>query len=317
MSDHHLPISIGDVNAQKRFIARHQAFLREFPEIKALADKIFVLSIKRYNEETKIELTETEQAEDNARRHAQIIVHYLGRTAFDVFGDLLVLAGNGRGFGARVMLRVMYEHLVMAAFIAKNPAEAKRFGQHVSVQKIKIWNRTLTIIPQAKNSVPTAVIEKLEAASKEVRASLKLENCNRCHQPITAEAWTRAGVPEMAEKVDAEDGSSLSMLYTTCFLVPTAFIHPTAFGLESRIGTNDDGIFFKELAEPEASYTTLCAHGVVLRLLKQQNSYFQLGLDDEVSARWAEFPAIWDGALVDPPSAANQEVPEGENAGNE
>ncbi|MGB8786819.1 MAG: DUF5677 domain-containing protein [Candidatus Acidiferrales bacterium] len=317
MSEQALPVSIGDVEAQKRFIAAHEAFLREFPEIKALADKMFRLTIESYNEHAPSELAEPELPEQTALRLAQIIVHYLARTAFDAFGDLLILAGNGRGFAARTMLRVMYEHLVTAAFISRNPAEAKRFDDNASVQKMKIWNRTLQIVPQAKDSVPAEQIQELAAASEEVKAQLKMETCKKCGVAVTREAWTRASVVEMAEKVDAEDGSSLAMLYTTCFLVPTAFIHPTAFGLESRSGNVDDGIVFKELSEPEADYATLCGHGVILRLLKQQNSYFQLGLDDEVAARWTAFPVIWGGALVDPPPAASRKTPESDDTGKE
>jgi len=114
----------------------------------------------------------------------------------------------------------------------------------------------------------------------------------------------------MAQKVDADSGSNLASLYTTCFLVPTSFIHPTAFGLESRSGTIDDGLVFKDLSEPEAHDAVMRGHGLILRLLKQQNNYFQLGLDDKLAVRWEAFPPIWSGALVEPPTVANQEAPE-------
>ena len=39
---------------------------------------------------------------------------------------------------------------------------------------------------------------------------------------------------------------------------------------------------------------------LVLRLLKLQNSYFKLGLDDELAERWKAFPVIWSGAAVEP-----------------
>ena len=303
MAENPLPISVGDPSVQMRFIATHQAFLKEFPELKALAEKMFRLTLDRYREEPQTPDTQKQ----TELRLAQIIVHYLARTVFDAFGDLLILAGNGRGFAARIMLRVMYEHLVTAAFISLNPAEARRFDDNASLQKIKIWNRTLAIIPQARDSVPPEEIQKLEAASSEVRALLKTEICSKCHQTITEEAWTRASAEVMAQKVDAASGSSLLKLYTTCFLVPTAFIHPTGVGLEMRSGTEDDGLVFKELSEPEAHDATLRGHGIVLRLLRQQNDYFNLGFDDEVASQWAAFPPIWGGALVDPPAESNSE----------
>jgi hypothetical protein len=305
-----LPISVGDMAAQKRFISMHEGFLREFPQIQKLASKMFALTLEHYNERPQTELEEPQLAEQNSLRLAQIIVHYLARTVFDAFGDLLVLAGNGRGIAARVMLRIMYEHLVTAAFLAQYPAGAKRFDDNASIQKIKIWNRTVRILPEVKTIIAPEEIQKLEDASKEAKALLKAETCKKCGQPITGEAWTRASVEEMAQKVDADSGSNLTPLYTACFLVPTAFIHPTAVGLESRSGTIDDGLVFKDLSEPEAHDAVMRGHGLILRLLKQQNNYFQLGLDDELSLRWEAFPPIWSGALVEPRPVANHEEPE-------
>ncbi|MFZ3256273.1 MAG: DUF5677 domain-containing protein, partial [Candidatus Acidiferrales bacterium] len=310
MAKQPLPISVGDLAVQKRFINTHEGFLREFPEIQKLADKMFALTLEHYNEQPQTELAEPKPKEQTSLRLAQIIVHYLARTVFDAFGDLLILAGNGRGIAARVMLRIMYEHLVTAAFIAQYPAEAKRFDDNASIQKIKIWNRTVGILPEVKTIVAPEEIQKLEDASKEAKALLKAETCKKCGQPITGEAWTRASVEEMAQKVDADSGSNLVPLYTTCFLVPTSFIHPTAFGLESRSGTIDDRLVFKDLSEPEAHDAVMRGHGLILRLLKQQNNYFQLGLDDELAVRWEAFPPIWSGALGEPPPLANREAPE-------
>jgi len=209
------------------------------------------------------------------------------------------------------MLRIMYEHLVTGAFISQYPAEAKRFDDNASIQKIKIWNRTLEILPEVKNLVAAEEIQKLDEASKQVRALIKTEVCKTCGRPITGDAWTRASVEEMARKVDADTGSRLFQLYAACFLVPTSFIHPTAFGLESRSGTLDGGLVFKDLSEPEAHDAVMRGHGLILMLMKQQNSYFTLGLDDELVARWDAFPRIWNGALVEPP-ITNQETPEGQ-----
>jgi len=174
-----LPISIGDMAVQKRFISTHEGFLREFPEIQKLADKMFALTLEHYNEQPQTELAALKPEEQTSLRLAQIIVHYLARTVFDAFGDLLILAGNGRGIVARVMLRIMYEHLVTAAFISQYPAEAKRFDDNASIQKIKIWNRTVRILPEVKAIVAPEEIQKLEDASKEAKALLKAETCKK------------------------------------------------------------------------------------------------------------------------------------------
>jgi hypothetical protein len=292
-----LPFGVGDSKAQRRFIATHEAFLREFPEILSLFNKMFALTLERYNEGPQTEPT-PEEAE---LRLAQIIVHYLARTVFDAFGDLLILAGNGRGFAAMIMLRVMYEHLVTAAFIAQNPSEAKRFDDNANLQKGKIWNRTLSVVPDAKDLLTPEDVRKIEESYSEAKAQQKSETCTKCGQPITGEAWTRASVEEMARKADASSGSSSNLLtlYTPCFLVPTSFIHPTAFGLQLRSGRIGDGLVYRDLSEPEADRAALRGHGLALRMLKLQNGYFKLGLDGELAERWKAFPAIWSDAAVD------------------
>lgn len=67
---------------------------------------------------------------------------------------------------------------------------------------------------------------------------------------------------------------------------------------------------FKDLSEPEAHDAVMRGRDLILRLLKQQNNYFQLALDDELAVRWEAFPPIWSGALVEPPPVANQVAPE-------
>ena len=293
-----LPVGVGDVEVQRRFISSHENFLREFPELKSLTEEMFKMSIEGYN--AQFQTDEVESAEEFTKRLAQIIVFYLGRTTFDAFGDLLILAGNGRGFAARMMLRVMYEHLITAAFIAYNPPEAKQFSEHASIQKGKVLNRSMKIIPNIKNTLGDDTIRKVQEQFQQARSQLKNETCKKCGQPVTQEAWTRVSVDTMAEKVDAATGSTFAKLYATCYLVPTAFIHPTALGLEVRAGLNSGDIIYRELSENEAHDAVMRGHGLVLRLLKHQNGFFNLKLNHQLAQRWNVFPAIWGGASPDP-----------------
>jgi Family of unknown function (DUF5677) len=239
--------------------------------------------------------------QDTAIRLAQIIVFYLARTAFDDFYDVFIFTGNCRGFAVKMMLRAIYEHLVTASFIAMKPEEAKHFGDHSSIQKWKVWTRTLEVIPQVKEVVDTEEITKLDEQQQTARAQLKSEICKKCGQPITQAAWTRVDVATMAEQVDAAAGTRLVKLYAPCYLMPTALMHPTPFGLEMRLlRTDDPQLIFNETPEPVAHDSLMQAHGLVLRLVRLVNEYFKLDLDAEVEARGAAFPKIWDGALVDP-----------------
>jgi hypothetical protein len=75
----------------------------------------------------------------------------LERAIFDDFGELLILAGNGHGIGAKKVLRSMYERLVRAMFMAKFPAEAKIFLAHSDIEKGKALNRAIATVPESVN----------------------------------------------------------------------------------------------------------------------------------------------------------------------
>lgn len=108
---------------------------------------------------------------------------YLARASFDCFYDIFLLAGNGRGFAAKMMLRPMYEHLVTATFIAVKPDEAKPFNDHASVEKWKMWIRTLEAVPQASGVVPAEVVEELKENSRTCGTSLNQKSAINVARP--------------------------------------------------------------------------------------------------------------------------------------
>src|SRR5258708_3052993 len=116
-----LPIGIGDADAQARFIKTHEKFLEEYPTIRALLAKVFLRPLAK-SERAMLPTSPTEIEDHNM---ADGVVFFLGRAVADDFGELLVLAGNGRGIGSYKILRGMYERIVTAAFISKNPPEAR------------------------------------------------------------------------------------------------------------------------------------------------------------------------------------------------
>jgi hypothetical protein len=146
-----LPSGIGDDEAQRRFLENNVAFLTESQKLYALLEKVFIRTLVSARAEHQvesigegIELTEDEKTAVRNRRMAEVVVFYLGRAAADDFGEIIILAGNGRGFGAYKILRGMYERIVTAAFIAKYPSEAPIFLSYSYVERQKLWNRLKT-----------------------------------------------------------------------------------------------------------------------------------------------------------------------------
>lgn len=291
---------VGDPTIHKRFLDSHVQFLREFPVLDGLANKTWNAALERYNESLNSPSVYEEPDKTTALRLAQIIAFYLARASYDCFYDVFLLAGNARGFAAKMMLRPMYEHLVTAVFISIKPDEAKYFDDHASIEKWKMWIRTLEAVPKVSDLVPAKDVEELKRKQQEVRDQLKSEICTKCKQPVTQEAWTRVAVDNMAEQVDEITSTSLSKLYAPCYLSPTAMTHPTALGLELRLTKADGEHIYEEMPESMAHDSLLRAHGMALRVLKHVNNYFDLGLEKEIEARYGAFPNIWGGALADP-----------------
>lgn len=290
-----LPIGVGDGPAQQRFIQAHKEFLLEHPALHALLKKVSLRTLvvpPQEEVDRLLELPEDDPAviafEDKVM--ADRVVFGLGRIIADDFGELLVLSGNGYGIGAYKILRGMYERLVTAAYIAKNPSEARPFVEDDAIKKWKLWQQAIAVTPDLKNGVPKEKIDALEAEYKRVKGKRAESICNKCGQPKTQEAWTRVDLANMAKQTDI----NLSALYGACYLTPTFHSHATGFGLGARFRRTEDGAnSYQETSEPEARQAIMLAHNLVLRHLGLQNEYFNLGLDEEIQPRIDAFPPIW------------------------
>jgi len=221
---------------------------------------------------------------------ADRVVFGLGRIVADDFGELLTLSGNGYGIGAYKILRGMYERLVTAAYVAKNPSEARPFVEDDAIKKWKLWQQTIEVMPDLKDSIPKQEIDSLQAEYKRVKAKRAESICNKCGQPKTQEAWTRVDLANMAKQTDI----NLSALYGACYLTPTFHSHATGFGLSARFRPTERGTnSYQETSEKEARQAIMLAHNLVLRHLTLQNEYFKLGLNEEIQPRVDAFLRIW------------------------
>jgi hypothetical protein len=280
MSDR-IPTGVGDPNAQRRFIESHKPFLEEFPALQNLLEEASRLAEDKCYPESRVQSTNAEPSDEELARR---VAFYLEEAAREEFGELLILAGNGLGIGAKKPLRSVYEKLVTAMFIAKYPAEARVFVEHAEIEKGKVLNRAIATTPELLNKDLTPEqITKIQDAKKAAEANKKSEYCDECNQPITDEAWTRVNLDAMARKVD----ENLWKLYATCYLSPTLLTHATPFGLDLRFRKTQNG--------PEAHVRDAVwrGHFLMLWLLRHQDSYFSLGLGPQIDARCSAFSAIW------------------------
>ena len=248
------PIGVGNAASQARFIRNYESFLREHRHLHSLLDRVFIRPLPSPPEE-EIEklkhLPDSDPAvvvfEDKVM--ADRLVFFLGRTAADDFGELLILGGNGYGIGALKILRGMYERIVTAAYIAKNPSEARVFAEDDVIKKWTLWRELVAAMPSIAAQRSEQDVRELEERYNVVRAKRKVEICSKCRQPRTQEAWTRVTMKDMAQRAEL----GFADLYASCYLEGTFHSHPTAYGLGCRLReTEEGGYTFNETSEREA-----------------------------------------------------------------
>ncbi len=100
-----LPVGVGDREAQARFIASNRDFLLEHPPLHGLLQKVVLRQLPSPSQgelDHLLTLPENDPAvvAFENKVMADRIVFGLGRVIVDDFGEILTLAGNGRGVGA-------------------------------------------------------------------------------------------------------------------------------------------------------------------------------------------------------------------------
>jgi len=299
-----LPIAVGDHQAQKRFIEQSAAFLHEYPRLYELSKRVFLRAL-RLPDQQEVERLRRLPEDDPAvvafedKMTAGRVIFYLGRMAVDDFGEILTLAGNGYGFGAYKIVRGMYERVVTALYLEKNPAEARAFSESSAITKLSYLKRTFEASPDIRERFSDEFMQTIEQDAAAAQAKRKQSICSKCRQPITQEAWTRISLDVMAKA--AEPG--LEVLYPQFYLEGTAQSHANMFGIERRLIQKDGGFTYKEVSEEEARFAVHLGHHLMVRLLFMQNRYFTLGLDDEVRERKDAFVSVWGSNPPSPPES--------------
>lgn len=295
-----LPIGVGDQFAQKRFIEENGVFLQEYPRLHELCGKVFLRTVAQPDEK-EVQRLLALPADDPAvvafedKQTANRLIFYLGRMAVDDFGEVLTLAGNGRGFGAYKILRGMYERVVTALYLAKNPSEARPFAEASAITKLNYLNRTFAASPESRAEFSDEFMATIERDAAAAQAKRKQSICSKCGQPVTQEAWTRVSLDVMAKAAQL----GLERFYPQFYLEGTAQSHANVFGIERRLVGRDGGFAYKEISEKEAQFAVHLSHHLIVLLLSMQNAYFGLGLENEVRQRIDGFLSVWGSEPAD------------------
>lgn len=268
---------------QQRFLEAHRDFLAVLPQLQATLKHMIDEALERFN-------NAPEDADETVRR-AEMIVLWLVRAAYDDFLALVILTQQGMGFSAMIMVRSMYERLVTGAFFSERPEEATKFVEHSVVHEWKLWQRMLKGRPSLAESYTKEKLSEFEKKYQAANEKRKVEQCSKCGQPITKEAWTRIALDQMAEIVNPD--LSFGKWYSSCYLVPTAHAHANPMGLEARIIVDDQGALYRDISEPEAHQAAIRGHGLAVSAMKLLDQSFDLEMAADVMNQEKRFMEVW------------------------
>lgn len=265
------PVGFGVEAEWKAFMTVHAEFMRRYPKLSTLLNRVFIRS------------GATNSPSDR-------VVLFLGRLMVEDFMEILLLCGNGYGVAGLKLLRGMYERAVTATYLSKNPSEAERFLDYHHVQEWKLCKRMVDTYKPDTVFSPEHM-ERMKADFERVRSKFTEVLCEKCRTTRLQISWSPLDTASMALK--AEDG--LGKLYLLCYLIPTLQSHATVSSLVTRMKTlPEGGISFDEGAQREKAGMALnCAHNLLLQSIDLQNKHFRLGLDGELQGAFEDFQAIW------------------------
>jgi hypothetical protein len=238
-----------------------------------------------------------------ARQNAHIpkpvdrVMITLGWVCANDFSEIIVLCGNGMGIGGLKLLRGLYERAVTAQFLSAFPDQVDKFFDYNAIHLGKLYGHIQKPF-QLIDKLSPEYIEQIKSARKIAEERFKEPVCQECGTSRTQMSWSANDVLSMAitarKKLGFAENDGLDALYGICYFMPTLHTHPTFFSFKDWVEFSETSMEWKTDAERRVvDHAMPAAHFVMLHVLRTQNDYFGLGLDEEIELRQKDFVASW------------------------
>ncbi len=218
---------------------------------------------------------------------ADDIIFLLGRTSFEDYCELWVLAGNGYGIGAYKILRGLYEKVVTLGYLVKHPSEIQRFYEYEIVQRRRLVNRVKKD-PHMRTRLTGTEYRETEEAYETVKGKF-LDARGR------SLSWTPLDMYSLAMKA----GHDLEKISIPAYVIPTYKIHATVSDLADRKVPQGDGTF-KFNNGPQEQYADsalITATAILMTALAIHEDYFRFGLRAEIEQLRLSFARSYEGRM--------------------
>jgi hypothetical protein len=260
---------VGYPEAQENFKNDFPRFIDEIELLGPILQSVFIR-------------TETAKTTFESRQ-----IFFLGGAVYQDFQEILLLVGNGLSVGGLKILRGLYEKVVTAAYIARNPPAARDFADYTAIHEHKLLNR---IPPEVQSKIMSeSAIQRIKTRFSLVKERFTKKVCD-CGKTGIQSSWTALDMYSLALKIDNE----LPSLYGPAYMLPTLHLHTTAFDLKARAEESTDEVsMYGDASLHFRNEVLMPTHMLVLYMARLNNSYFGLGLNAEINEAVHRYNLCW------------------------
>jgi uncharacterized protein DUF5677 len=254
-------LMVGNWQAQDEFRRAHAVFIEQMPR---LWDTINAV---------------VKPVHDKDLTWHDAIVLSLARMAFEDFRQILLLCANGETTGGMKILRGMFERVVAARYLDKNPEETEAFINFFPVSRYKEAFAGRDFFSEED-------LAKLKAERDEVIGQFQIsERCKHCkkEQKRPNHTWTRVDIPRMAEL------AGVKLPTFPGYYFPMQETHVSLASISRRLKPNEDSQSFtydETATFDESQITLVTAHYLVLAAVECLRDRFKL--EDLIESRFSQ-----------------------------
>lgn len=242
----------GNPERWQEFAKSHHEFLLRMP-------KLVDLSNKTFNREWA-----TGEPLDR-------IVFTFGVMCWEDFEEILLLGANGYGFGCLKILRGMYERLVTARYLHRNPGETERFLDFHYIADYKVARELFDAF--GKDELRADALEE----KKKLRDSVKdkfMRACTTkdCDKQVPAFSWSNIDLVSMAKS-----DKGLAKFVGFGYYIPMTETHPSVRAMMARMAEGESGVTLAQRTEKATTWANnaVCvAHNLTIQNLFLQQEHF-------------------------------------------
>jgi hypothetical protein len=151
-----------------------------------------------------------------------------GRMCMEAFYEILLMCGNGYGFGAQKILRGIWEKAVTLEYIANHPDELDNFFDYHHVADYKLFNSVADLI--GDDILPKAIIEQNATDYTRVKDRFTVTDCKKCGTTRVNHTWNKLDIVSMSKKT-----RMLGKIVNEAYYMPMRHTHSTSSSFVMRL----------------------------------------------------------------------------------